>query len=534
MVGSIDTLMSDKDKPFDLEHLRTVFLRRRKLFMHWALPCLMLTFIVALALPPTYRSTATILIEQQEIPQDLVRSTITSYADQRIQIITQRVMTTTNLLQIMDKFDLYQEERRQQSLETIFEAMRDDIGTEMISADVIDPRSGRPMAATIAFRVSYDARNPAIAKSVASEITTLFLQENLSNRRQQAEQTESFLTDEADKLNKEIEQLGKQIARFKETNFQALPEHTELNLQHLERAEREIADVTLRINSLREQENHLEAERSLLDPYAPFVGNANEQLLGTEARLKVLQNELALLKAQYTDLHPEVQRTQRDIEALQARQRSQTGEPNNPAWIQLDTQIKNLKVERESLDTKYRELQAKREEYENRLATSPVIENQYRDLLQALETRTLKYREIRAKQQEANLAFSLETEQKGERFTLLEPALTPEHPVKPNRKAVFLLGMLLSFGLAAGAVYLKETTDRSVHRKDDLKALLGAMPLATVPYIDTPYEQHDSRKQGRHLKVSTLAVLISGIVLFHFLIKPLDVIWFMLMRKLGV
>jgi succinoglycan biosynthesis transport protein ExoP len=143
-------LLEENEKPLDLDNLKAIFLRRRVLFVRWALPAMLLTFLVALALPPTYRSTASILIEQQEIPQDLVRSTITSYADQRIQVITQRVMTSTNLLQIIDKFDLYAEERRQEPLEFIFEAMRKDIGTEMVSADVIDPRSGRPVEATIA------------------------------------------------------------------------------------------------------------------------------------------------------------------------------------------------------------------------------------------------------------------------------------------------------------------------------------------------------------------------------------------------
>ena len=526
--------MDEANKPLDFGRIKAIALRRRHLFMHITLPLLMLTFIVTLALPPTFRSTATILIEQQEIPQDLVRSTITSYADQRIQVITQRVMTTTNLLQIMDKFELYEEERRQQPLESIFETMRKDIGTEMVSAEVIDPRSGRPMEATIAFRVSYDARSPTVAQSVAGEITTLFLQENLRNRRQQAEQTEVFLESEAEKLKTEIANLSTEMTHFKQENFQALPEHTELTLQLQERTERELAEIVLQGEKLAEQQNHLESELALLDPYAPFVPSSGDQVLSAEARLKVLQNELALLKAQFTDLHPEVQRTEREINALNLRTKPQNGAPDNPAWLRLDTQIKNLKVERDSLELRRRELNAKLESFDSRLAMAPQIESRYRDLLQALETRNLKYREIRAKQQEANLAFSLETEQKGERFTLLEPAVTPEQPIKPNRKAVFLLGLLLSFGLAAGVVYLKETIDRSVHRKDDIKSLLGAMPLATVPYIATANEQDVSRKHTRNLAISALGATLGGVFLFHLLVTPLDVIWFMLMRKLGV
>ncbi len=105
---------------------------------------------VAFGLPPVYRSTATILIEEQDIPSDLVRSTVTSYADQRIQVISQRVMTRSNLKSIIDKYSLYQEESRVETSERIIKRMREDVSLEILSSDVIDPRSGRPTQATIA------------------------------------------------------------------------------------------------------------------------------------------------------------------------------------------------------------------------------------------------------------------------------------------------------------------------------------------------------------------------------------------------
>src|SRR5262249_57916150 len=122
----------------------------------------------AVLIPPVYRSSATILIEQQEIPQDLVRSTISSFADQRIQQIKQRVMTTTNLLNIIREHGLYADEIDRKPREAILEKMRDDIHLNLISADVVDPRSGRPAQATIAFTVSYDNRSADRAVRVAN------------------------------------------------------------------------------------------------------------------------------------------------------------------------------------------------------------------------------------------------------------------------------------------------------------------------------------------------------------------------------
>ena len=129
----------------------------------------------ALLLPPVYKSTATILVEQQEIPQDLVRTTVTSFAAERIQVISQRVMTTAKLGEIIERFNLYPDERRKVPLSDVVEKMREHIDLDMIDADVIDPRSGRASEATIAFTLGYQSDSPQLAQKVANEMVSLYL-----------------------------------------------------------------------------------------------------------------------------------------------------------------------------------------------------------------------------------------------------------------------------------------------------------------------------------------------------------------------
>ena len=150
---------------------------------------LIMTAIVTVVWPPSYRSTATILIEEQEIPQDLVRTTITSYADQRIQVISQQVMTRANLMQIVDKYDLYAKQRRRETTEEILERMRKDIKLDLVNSDVTDRRNGGRTSATIAFTLSYDSESAEKAQKVANELTSLYLNENLQIRKQKAEET---------------------------------------------------------------------------------------------------------------------------------------------------------------------------------------------------------------------------------------------------------------------------------------------------------------------------------------------------------
>src|ERR1700676_4467638 len=183
-----------------------------------------LTIAMAVMWPPTYRSGATILIEQQEIPQELVRSAVTSFADQRVQVISQRVMTTQNLLSLIERYNLYPDIRLTKPREVLLQTMRGDISMKMISADVIDPRSGRPTQATIAFSVSYKNHSPDLTLKVANDLTSLYLNENLTSRTQMAEQTSSFFAQEATRLQSRILDLDRQLSDFKQKNHDKLPD----------------------------------------------------------------------------------------------------------------------------------------------------------------------------------------------------------------------------------------------------------------------------------------------------------------------
>jgi succinoglycan biosynthesis transport protein ExoP len=190
--------------------------RHRRLLLAILAVGVVLTLLVTVSWPPTYRATATILIEQQEIPQDVVRSTITSFADQRIQMISQRVMTSQNLLSIVERYNLYPWQRRTRAREVVIERMRDDIKMRLISANVMDPRSGRPMQATIAFTVAYESGSPDLALKVANELTSLYLNENVTSRTKVAEQTQTFLSEEASRLSQENQAMAEKLASFKQ------------------------------------------------------------------------------------------------------------------------------------------------------------------------------------------------------------------------------------------------------------------------------------------------------------------------------
>jgi uncharacterized protein involved in exopolysaccharide biosynthesis len=326
---------STEKPPAYLEYLEAARHRRGWLMATFALG-LVVTVLLFLFLPPHFRSTATILIEQQEMPQELVRSTVTSYADERIQVISKRVMTTETLLGIVRRYDLYPKERQTQTREALLKQMRKDIGLKMVSADVIDPRSGHPTSATIAFEVSYTSDNPDLAAKVANELTTLYLNENLNNRTQLARDAATFLESEGDRLSKHIAELEVQMAKFKDQHFSQLPELTQFNMSTLDHTEEELRGQEARKASLEQQRVYLEAQLVQLKPNSVVLSDTGERIVSTADRLKQARSQLDSARATYGPDHPDVIRLERQVAGLE----KQVGNVPNPD-PRADTDIRN-------------------------------------------------------------------------------------------------------------------------------------------------------------------------------------------------
>ncbi|MGO9988376.1 MAG: lipopolysaccharide biosynthesis protein [Steroidobacteraceae bacterium] len=556
----------------------------------------LMTLILAIFWPPTYRTGSTILIEQQEIPQELVRSAISSFADQRVQVISQRVMTTQNLMSLIERYNLYPDIRETKPREILLEKMRSDIALKMISADVIDPRSGRPTQATIAFTVSYQNRSPSLALKVANELTTLYLNENLTSRTQMAEQTTAFFAEEAAKQQARIIELDKQLADFKLKHENSLPELSQLNNQVSDRTELELRDAENQIAALQSQEVLLRAQLAQLNPTSQVFSDTGQRVMGVEDRLKALRSELAGYKARYAPGHPDIVTTEREIAGLEkqaqaqnlktsdkasdiarqleearaqlsrAQQKYSAGHPDvirlthlvaeleaelaqqppagdaqklqahadNPVYIQVKGQLDSIGVEIQSAEAKRNELRAKLDDYERRLAQAPAVERDYRQLSRDLENAQLKYAQVRAKQGDVQVSENLETERKGERFTMIEPPLPPEKPISPNRILIIVAGFLLSLGLGFAAVVARDSFDRSIRGFDDVRQLLTVPPLAAIPSIVTTAEQKHRKVVLRYTWTGVITAVIAGTLLVHFFVLPLDVLWLTLIRRFGV
>jgi len=547
-----------------------------------------LTVIVAVKWPATYKSTATILIEQQEIPQDLVRSTVTSFADQRIQVISQRVMSSMNLKKIVDKFKLYQKEQKTDPISVVLEEMRDNINLAMVSADVVDPITGRPMQATIAFTLSFESKSAKKAQQVANELVNLYLNENLKRRTEIATEATSFLGIEAKKLGQLMSSLENKLAIFKEANEASLPELQSLNMSLMDRTEQQLMETSRQISSADDRVVYLEAELSQMEPNMTVFSETGQRIYGSRDRLKTLEAQVVTLKAKYAANHPDVIKMQKEIAALEEevggvdklelvkqlkdkqaeltqlsdrysidhpdvkelkQQVASLNEalnrpvkakkqidvkPDNPAYIQLLAQLNVAKVERATMKALKNKLATKLERYEQGLLKAPQVERQYLEMTREYDNTLLKFREVKAKQMEADMAQAMEKDRKAERFSLIEPPIYPEEPFKPNRKAIVFLGFILSLGLAVAFAIVKEALSSAVYGSRVIMAITGEQPLVIIPYIENAEDIAEKAKRKIKIVFFAMGAIIIFIIGFHFLIMPLDVLWYVLFRKAGL
>jgi uncharacterized protein involved in exopolysaccharide biosynthesis len=664
----------------DIKTIKGIVRRRRRLFLLTFLSLFLIGGLIAVLLPPVFLSKATILIEGQQIPQEYVRTTITSFVEERLQIITQRIMSRGRLMEIINRFDLYREMKERYTTEEIIETMRKDIKFKTISAEVKDRRTGQSSVATIAFTLSYEGKSPATVQKVANVLTSLYLEENLRTREQRASNTTEFLQQELDQLRSQMDVLQSRISEFKTAHIGELPEYTGINLQATERLHREVEQARMQVNALRERKVLLEGQIATVEPHTDLMTAEGKVVTDPSERLKLLRLQLVSLQSAQSEKHPDVKRVKNEIQELekqvgeseggqeklrrkeelstmlsemkgrlgskhpdvvkltrelellsvenepalseeaaappaealavepkvllvqaqngrlredpslgsQVKQVVRQGEtalvsevrgdwyrvsledgnagwahkslfaegqivekkrstpnkvkqvmslsaarkPDNPAYINLRTQIEAADLEIAALLEHEKEIRKEIARYEKKLESAPIVEKEYLSLIRDHENAKAKYNELTSKYLEAKVALGMEETQRGERFTIIDPAQLPETPNKPNRLAIVVISLVLSLGAGTGAAAVREVMDKSIKSAEQIVQTLNLQVLSVIPLMVSPQERRAKRIKWATATLASIAVLVIAAILVDQFVMPLDVLWARLQRKI--
>lgn len=482
--------MINPNKPFNIHDYIEIVLRRLWYIIIPVIVVMIGAVLYAYTSPKLYRSSTLILITPQKVPEAFVRPTVTSTIGERLQSIGQEIMSRTRLEQIISELKLYQEEIKSGSLEGVVELMRKNIQVE------IKGREGY-------FTISYIGKDPKVVTVVTNKLASLFIEENLKLREQQAQGTSEFLSTELQATKVKLEEQEKMIAHFKRQFMGELPEQRDANLRILEQLQLQYQRISDSLRAAQDRKLFFQKQLSDLE----LVIASEESARGTssltgrnkssqETQLEQLKNQLSDLQTKYTEKHPDIQIVRRRIAELEAeigkvKSEKEKGLKEGGKGLSVDPRHNEIKdrligteKEMERLkeeDAKIRAQMAKySERVEKTFGRELEISNLTRDYQNAKET----YQSLLRKSQEAQQAENLERRQKGEQFKVIDPARTPGMPFKPDIPKILLFGLLLGIGSGFGLAFFREQMDRSFRDAEDLEATLGLKVIANIPKIE--------------------------------------------------
>lgn len=486
-------------KQKDITEIKQLIRRRGKTFLIVFLSILLPACLIAFILPPVYVSTSKILIEAQQIPPEYIPNSGSSYVEERLSAITQRIMSRDKLLEIINKLNLYPEMRKSSNKEAVVEQMRQHIylttiGTGDLGKD--SRRAAKAKGSTVAFTLSYDGSDPAKVQKVADVLTSLYLEENLKKRGERAAGTVEFLNKQLEEIKKQVDGYASKLTALKSSHVGELPEQSATNLQAIERLNSDLNQVNAQLRTAQERKVYLENQLASVDKFLPDR-SAKETELPPSDRLNLLRNELISRQTTLTDMHPDIIRLKREIRELEKQLASGNNISGghkivNPAYTNIKAQLETAAMEIRSLHQQSGQIRSQMNMYQGKLNRSPIIETEYKNVLGDYENAKNKYNDTMNKLMEAKAAQGMEESQHAERFTLIEAAAFPEQPDSPNRPKIILIGLFLALFGGIALITTQESLDRSIKTADDLNALVKAPVLSVIPY----YEGREKGEKG--------------------------------------
>ncbi|MBB3349296.1 MULTISPECIES: GumC family protein [unclassified Sphingomonas] len=438
-------------------YIPTILWQRRWLII---VPFVVLSTIgvaLALLLPPMYRSSATLLVESQELPSTLVSSPLTTIIDQRIAKIREQVLSRGDLIALIEQNNLYEKERRSKPLSEIVETMQKATAVQAVSGDIGQGQQAQNGGtSTIAFTMSFDYADPAKAQAVMQSIVSRFLEIDATTMAAQATNTVDFLQDQSRKLQDQIGQIEGQITQLKARNGLALSSGGIVMPSNS-------SGYSAQIAQLQSENRALLAQSRKSGGKDPLVQQAEQALIAA--------------RAVYNEGHPDVIRARARLAQAQEIAKSQ-GDTSDTALVQSQIQANNAQIAQ--LESYRASDNARASASLANSSRAPVVLEQVNQLEARASGLRDQLKDITGNVLRAQNSARMAQEQKGERLTVVDPPAAPDHPVSPNR--LMLIGGGVAGGLGLGLVLALalEFLMRPIRGVDQLKAL-GLETLTVVP-----------------------------------------------------
>ena len=530
----VDELQDGKAR--GIEEYWGIVRRHRWLILLSVFVCWATVWGIGWFLPATYQSDALILVDQQKVTSELVPPNVSVSLQDRLESMTQQILSRTRLQSIVNRYHLYPHHR---SLLAMFgsadpvDQMRNDIRIELVQVPGHDGQ-------LTAFKIYYTGSTPELAQQVNNELTSAFIDENMRSQQQLSESTTSFFSSQLADARAKLEEQGAKVRAFKAQHMGELPDQLQSNVEILTGIENQLEGTQRALDRAQQQKLYLQSIIQQYQSVQTDLGNGDsaETPPALDKELKDLRMQLAAERAQYTDNYPDVialkdqiaktEKLKKQIEGeIATNQKSgkssndsgtatagadfQNGAPT--PMMQIASQLKANQLEIQGYQKQEKLMQSRVAEYQGRLNMTPVTEQALADVSRGYEESQKNYDSLLAKQAQSQLATNLEQRSQGEQFRVLDSARLPNKPASPNHILLSLGGLIFGLAVGVGLTALLELTDARVRNEEDLEGLVAARVLVGIPRISTQKEDHDRirmRWMGRVAAVVAVLLIVAG------------------------
>jgi len=489
----------------DVKRLANVFFVQKGLIITVVVVVFALAVYLATSLPNMYRSSTLILITPPKLPASYINSPVAWSIEQRVRTISQDILSRSRLGKIVEEFDLYP---LLSSMDARVEKLRKNM--------VIDVRRSD------AFALSFEHRSPQQTQQVAARLAALFMDENQQLREEQSSGTATFVSDEADRLRKLLEEQESEVNLYKAQHRFDLPEQLDANLRTLEQMRSELQGNTVRLSSLQERKGSLDKQLAEGKFILPEAGAESQENVPVWRQLEVRREQLEDLRVRYSEKHPDIVRLRQEIKSLEAQTKAQQPQTKgsapvvrNPVQQILLKQVADLSSEINSLQSANERLRGQIAAYQTRVDNAPIRAIELTKISRAYEVTLRTYQDMQKKTLETQLSESMDKKEKGEQFRIIDAANLPQQPVGPDRFRILLVGFIMALAGGFGLAFLRENLDTSLKRGDELRDHTDLPLLATIPATNTRGSILEQRRAQRMLVLASGMILIVGVVSIH-------------------
>jgi uncharacterized protein involved in exopolysaccharide biosynthesis len=495
-----------ENRQLTVDDYLAMFRRRIKMILIPTLLSPLVGFGVSYLFQPKYTSRATVLVEEPTLPEGAIPQDISN----RVATVEQRVLTAEGLRPLIESLKLGQGS----SVGGKMNDIRQNIAIQPMPAIPLPVAGGERRAQVPGFFLEYTAADAHEAQNICAGLVDLILQENLKEIGVTNTETNDFLARQIEDEKRKLDEMDKKVADFQKQHNYTGTSDAEKNMQVLMTLNSQLDANTQSLN--RAQQDKAFTESMLSQQIAAWKASqtssgANPQAL--DKQLSDLQSQLLSLKTRYTDDYPEVQKTKRDIQELQrqiaaanaaASSSNTTSNKNDKSELNEPPEIRGLRVQIYQLDQTIKQatreqqkLQDQIRDYQGRVALSPAIEEEYKQLTRDYQTMQKVYDDDLARKRGAEKQQAVNVQQLGQRMTVLNAADLPQSPSFPNRLLFGGGGLAGGLALGLGLALWLELRDQCVRTEQDVLSVLQLPVLSQVPWVrDEDSDKHRGR-QGK-------------------------------------